>query len=145
MDERKLNDLRRGALLHDIGKLVIPEEILNKPGPLDDNEWEIIKRHPRQAYEFLAPIKQLASALDIPLYHHEHWDGSGYPEGLRQEEIPLSARIFTVVDVYDALLSSRPYRPAWTEQAARAYIQDQAGTLFDPIVVRVFLQAIAHN
>jgi HD-GYP domain-containing protein (c-di-GMP phosphodiesterase class II) len=145
MDERKLNDLRRGALLHDIGKLVIPEEILNKPGPLDDKEWEIIKRHPRQAYEFLAPIKQLASALDIPLYHHEHWDGSGYPEGLRQEEIPLSARIFTVVDVYDALLSSRPYRPAWTEQAARAYIQDQAGTLFDPIVVRVFLQAIAHN
>jgi HD-GYP domain-containing protein (c-di-GMP phosphodiesterase class II) len=142
MDERRLNDLRRGALLHDIGKLVIPEEILNKPGPLNDEEWEIIKQHPRQAYEFLYPIKQLASALEIPLYHHEHWDGSGYPEGLHREEIPLSARIFTVVDVFDALISTRPYRPAWTIQAAKAYIQDQAGTLFDPIVARVFLETI---
>jgi putative nucleotidyltransferase with HDIG domain len=142
VDEKDLNDLRRGALLHDIGKLLIPENILNKPGPLDDLEWEIIKRHPRQAYELLSPIKHLTAALDIPRYHHERWDGSGYPDGLRGEQIPLSARIFAVVDVHDALVSARPYRPAWTKQAARAYIQEQSGILFDPIVAKVFLQTI---
>jgi GAF domain-containing protein len=142
VDEKDLNDLRRGSLLHDIGKLVIPENILNKPGPLDEKEWEITKRHPRQAYELLSPIQHLAAALDIPRYHHERWDGSGYPEGLRGEQIPLSARIFAVVDVHDALISARPYRPAWTEQAARAYIQEQSGNLFDPMVAKVFLQNI---
>jgi len=144
VDEKDLNDLRRGALLHDIGKLVIPENILNKPGPLDDLEWEITKRHPRQAYELLSPIKQLAAALDIPRYHHERWDGSGYPDGLRGEQIPLSARIFAVVDVHDALISARLYRPAWTKQAARAYIQEQSGKLFDPLVAKVFLQTFGN-
>jgi len=142
VDEKDWNDLRRGALLHDIGKLAIPESILNKPGPLDDQEWEITKRHPRQAYELLSPIKNLAAALDIPRYHHERWDGSGYPGGLRGEQIPLSARIFAVVDVHDALLSPRSYRPAWTKQAARAYIQEQSGKLFDPLVAKVFLETI---
>ncbi len=142
VDEKDLNDLRRGALLHDIGKLMIPENILNKPGPLDDLEWEITRRHPRQAYELLSPINQLTAALDIPRYHHERWDGSGYLGGLRGEQIPLSARIFAVVDVYDALLSVRPYRPAWTKPAARAYIQEQSGILFDPIVAKVFLQTM---
>jgi HD-GYP domain-containing protein (c-di-GMP phosphodiesterase class II) len=142
VDEKDFNDLRRGALLHDIGKLFIPESILNKPGPLDDMEWEITKRHPRQAYELLSPIKHLAAALDIPRCHHERWDGSGYPEGLRGEQIPLSARIFAVVDVHDALIFARPYRPAWTKEAARAYIQEQSGKLFDPIVVNTFLKIL---
>lgn len=142
VDEKDLNDLRRGALLHDIGKLMIPENILNKPGPLDDLEWEITRRHPQQAYELLAPIKNLAAALDIPRYHHERWNGSGYPDGLSGEQIPLSARIFAVVDVHDALISARPFRPAWTKAAARAYIQEQSGKLFDPIVVKVFLETM---
>jgi hypothetical protein len=140
VDEKELNDIRRGVLLHDIGKLLIPEDILNKPGPLDEKEWEINRRHPRLAYELLYPIKHLATALDIPLCHHERWDGSGYPGGLRGTQIPLAARIFAVVDVHDALVSERPHRPAWTEQAARAYIQEQSGTLFDPAVTKVFLQ-----
>ncbi len=144
VDEKDHNDLRRGALLHDVGKLVIPEKILNKPGPLDDLEWEITKRHPRRAYELLSPIKHLTAALDIPRYHHERWDGSGYPDGLRGEQIPLSARIFAVVDVHDALISARPYRPAWTKQAARDYIQEQSGKLFDPIVVKTFLQIMGN-
>jgi GAF domain-containing protein len=142
VDEKELNDLRRGALLHDIGKLVIPEDILNKPGPLDDLEWEITRRHPRHAYELLAPIQHLSAALDIPRYHHERWDGSGYPDGLIGEMIPLAARIFAVVDVHDALTTERPYRPAWTKQAARAYIQDQSGILFDPKVAKAFLQTV---
>jgi PAS domain S-box-containing protein len=144
VDEKDLNDLRRGALLHDIGKLMIPECILNKPGPLDELEWEVTRRHPHQAYELLSPITHLAPALDIPRYHHERWDGSGYPDGLRGEQIPISARIFAVLDVHDALLSARPYRPAWTKKAARAYIQEQSGTLFDPVVAKVFLQTIGN-
>jgi HD-GYP domain-containing protein (c-di-GMP phosphodiesterase class II) len=144
VDERDMNDLRRGALLHDIGELLIPENILNKPGPLDDLEWEITKRHPHHAYALLSPIKHLATALDIPCHHHERWDGSGYPAGLRGDQIPLSARIFAVVDVYDALISVRPYRHAWTKQAAQDYILEQSGTLFDPIVTNVFLQNIGN-
>ena len=140
VNEKDLNDLRRGAFLHDIGKLVIPEDILNKTGPLNDSDWEITKRHPRQAYELLSPIKQLSAALDIPHFHHERWDGSGYPDGLIGEQIPLSARIFAVVDVFDALIFARPDRPAWTKQAARTYIQEQSGKLFDPMVAKVFLQ-----
>ena len=145
VDEKDLNDLRRGALLHDVGKLVIPEAILNKPGPLDDMEWEITRRHPNEAYELLASIKHLSAALDIPRHHHERWDGSGYPEGLRGEQIPFAARIFAVVDVYDALISDRPYRPAWTEQAARSYIEEQSGKLFDPRVAKVFLQIVGNT
>lgn len=140
VDEKDLNDIRRGALLHDIGKLVIPEAILNKPGPLNRIEWEITRLHPRQAYELLSPIRNLVEALDIPLHHHERWDGSGYPDGLHGKQIPFSARIFAVVDVHDALLSPRPYRPAWTEEAVRTYLQEQSGKLFDPAVVEAFLQ-----
>jgi putative nucleotidyltransferase with HDIG domain len=140
VDEKDFNDLRRGALLHDIGKLVIPENILNKTGILDNSEWEITKSHSRQGYELLSSIKNLSAALDIPRCHHERWDGSGYPEGLRGERIPLAARIFAVVDVHDALLSERPYRPAWTQHAARAYLQEQSGILFDPQVVTTFLK-----
>jgi HD-GYP domain-containing protein (c-di-GMP phosphodiesterase class II) len=145
VNEKDFYDIRRGVLLHDIGKLLTPENILNKPGPLDDLEWEITKRHPRQAYELLSPIKHLTTALDIPLYHHERWDGSGYPDGLRGEQIPISARIFAVVDVYDALISARPYRPAWTKQAAQAFIQEQSGKLFDPLVAKVFLHIIGDD
>ena len=142
VDEMEFNDLRRGALLHDIGKLVIPENILNKPGILDEREWEITRSHPRLGYELLSPIKNLSTALDIPLRHHERWDGSGYPDGLRGDRIPLAARIFAVVDVHDALLSDRPYRPAWTKHAARVYLQEQSGILFDPAVVKAFLNIV---
>jgi HD-GYP domain-containing protein (c-di-GMP phosphodiesterase class II) len=142
VDEQAFNDLRRGALLHDIGKLVIPEIILNKSGSLDAREWEITKSHPRLGYDLLSPIKNLIAALDIPLRHHERWDGSGYPDGLRGDRIPLAARIFAVVDVHDALLSDRPYRAAWTKYAARKYLQEQAGILFDPAVVKAFLNIV---
>ena len=142
VDEQAFNDLRRGALLHDIGKLVIPEIILNKAGSLDAREWEITKSHPRLGYDLLSPIKNLIAALDIPLRHHERWDGSGYPDGLRGDRIPLAARIFAVVDVHDALLSVRPYRAAWTKYAARKYLQEQSGILFDPQVVKAFLNIV---
>ncbi len=139
LDEESLLQMRRGALLHDIGKMGIPDGILLKPGPLTDEEWLIMQRHPQYAYELLAPIPFLRAALDIPHYHHERWDGSGYPEGLRGNAIPLAARIFAVVDVWDALRSDRPYRAAWSEAETRAYVQDGAGTLFDPQVVAAFL------
>jgi putative methionine-R-sulfoxide reductase with GAF domain len=142
VDEKYFNHLRRGALLHDIGKLMIPENILNKPGPLNALEWEITKRHPRQGFELLSPITQLTPALDIPRYHHERWDGSGYPDGLHGEQIPIAARIFAVVDVHDSMLCTRPYRPACTRQAARAFIDTQAGKLFDPQVAKTFLKII---
>ncbi len=131
--------IRRGALLHDIGKMAIPDSILLKPGPLTDEEREIMRRHPGYAYELLSPIAYLRPAVEIPHCHHEKWDGSGYPRGLRGEEIPLAARIFAVVDVWDALRSRRPYRPAWPEERIRAYIHDQAGRHFDPRVVDAFL------
>lgn len=129
--DAELVHIRRGALLHDIGKMGIPDAILLKPGPLNDEEWVIMKKHPIAAHQLLAPIAYLRSALDIPRYHHEKWDGTGYPEGLQGEQIPLAARIFAVVDVYDALISDRPYRAAWTEEQARTYIREQAGKHFD--------------
>ena len=131
--------IRRGALLHDIGKMGIPDRILLKPGPLTPEEWEIMKKHPVYAWELLSPIKYLRPALDIPYYHHERWDGTGYPRGLKGEEIPLSARIFAVVDVWDALTSDRPYRPAWSQEKALQYIKEQSGHHFDPRVVEKFL------
>jgi len=134
--------IRRGALLHDIGKMGIPDEILLKPGPLTDEEWAIMHQHPIYAQQMLAPISYLNQALDIPYCHHERWDGSGYPRGLRAEQIPLPARIFTVVDVWDALRSDRPYRKAWPEQKAREHLLANAGTHFDPQIVRTFLQMI---
>jgi HD-GYP domain-containing protein (c-di-GMP phosphodiesterase class II) len=140
--EEELVNFRRGALLHDIGKLGIAESILNKPGPLDEAEWDKVRAHPLLAYQLLSSVDSLLPALDIPHYHHERWDGSGYPEGLHGEQIPFSARLFAVVDVYDSLTSGRPYRPAWSHQAALEYIQQQSEKLFDPAIVKAFLQAM---
>jgi len=142
VEEEKLIHIRRGALLHDIGKLAVPDRILLKPGKLDEEEWKIMKMHPLYAQEKLSKIEYLKPALDIPLYHHERWDGSGYPFGLKGEGIPLSARIFAVVDVYDALSSDRPYRKAWTKQEAIDYIKNESGRLFDPKVVEVLLKML---
>ncbi|WP_322815690.1 HD domain-containing phosphohydrolase [Chloroflexus sp.] len=143
--EEELLHVRRGALLHDIGKMGIPDAILLKPGPLNEQEWAIMRTHPTLAVELLRPIAFLAHALDIPWCHHEKWDGTGYPRGLRGEEIPLAARIFAVVDVYDALTSDRPYRAAWSRERALAYIREQAGRHFDPHVVDVFEQIITET
>jgi PAS domain S-box-containing protein/putative nucleotidyltransferase with HDIG domain len=134
--------IRRGALLHDIGKMAVPDDILLKPGKLTAEEWEVMKRHTTYAYELLSPIPFLQSAIDIPYCHHERWDGTGYPRGLRGEQIPLAARIFSVVDVFDALTSDRPYRRAWSKERALAYLREQAGTQFDPAAVEAFLEMI---
>jgi putative nucleotidyltransferase with HDIG domain len=138
--EPDLVHIRRGALLHDIGKMGIPDAILLKPGPLTGEERAIMERHPVYAYDLLSPIDYLHPALDIPYGHHEKWDGTGYPRRLRGDEIPLAARIFAVADVWDALCSRRPYRPAWTKGRARQYIRTQAGKHFDPRVVQIFLR-----
>jgi HD-GYP domain-containing protein (c-di-GMP phosphodiesterase class II) len=124
-----LTHIRRGALLHDIGKMAVPDNILLKPGELTEDEWEVMRRHPIYAYEMLADVEFLRLALDIPYCHHEHWDGSGYPRGLAGEAIPLSARIFSVVDGWDALTSDRPYRPAWGVDETRAYNNPTTGKL----------------
>lgn len=136
---KELEHIRRGALLHDIGKLAVPDSILFKPGPLTDEEWVIMHKHPVYAYEWFSPIKYLRHSLDIPYSHHEKWDGTGYPRGLKEEEIPLAARMFAVVDVWDALRSERVYRAAWTEGQVRSHIWSLAGTHFDPKVVEEFL------
>lgn len=138
----QLSNLRRGALLHDVGKIAIPDAILLKPAPLSDEEWQIMRKHPVYARSMIEPITFLQSALAIPLYHHERYDGSGYPHGLAGEQIPIEARIFAVVDVWDALTSDRPYRPAWPPEKAIAYIREQAGKQFDPKVVEVFLSVL---
>ena len=134
-----LSHIRRGAILHDIGKMGISDEILHKPGPLTPEEFEIVKRHPTMAYELLSPIPFLKKAVEIPYSHHEKWDGSGYPRGLKGKEIPLAARIFAVVDVWDALRSNRPYRDAWPEEKVLEYLRKESGKHFDPGVVGVFL------
>jgi len=134
-----LIQIRRGALLHDIGKMGIPDAILHKPGPLCEAEWNVMRRHPVYAYEWLAPIRALWSALDVPYCHHEWWDGNGYPRGLAGDAIPLAARIFAVVDVWDALGSDRPYRRAWPAEDAEEHIRALAGTHLDPEVVDTFL------
>ncbi len=135
LSEAELINVRWGALLHDIGKMGVPDNILLKPGALTNDEWVVMKRHPALAYELLLPIRHLHGALDIPYCHHEWWNGSGYPRGLKGEEIPLAARIFAVVDVWDALISDRPYRQAWSKEKSRDHIQSEAGTHFDPEVV----------
>ena len=135
--------LHRGAMLHDMGKLGVPDSILFKPGPLTEEEWVIMRNHPKIAYEMLSPIDYLKPALDIPYYHHEKWDGTGYPEGLRGEEIPLAARIFAFVDVWDALSSDRPYRKAWPIDKIIAYIREQSGLQFDPNLVEQFIHLIS--
>lgn len=134
----ELKQIRWGALLHDIGKMGIPDAILHKPGPLTEDEWVEMKKHPQFAYDMIAPIKYLQSSLDIPYCHHEKWDGSGYPRGLKDEQIPLAARIFAVVDVWDALTSDRPYRAAWSQEKALDYIRENSSKHFDPQVAKVF-------
>jgi HD-GYP domain-containing protein (c-di-GMP phosphodiesterase class II) len=140
--EEQLLHLRWGALLHDIGKMGVPDNILLKSEPLTEEEWMIMYQHPQYAYNLLKPIPFLAHALELPYCHHEKWDGTGYPRGLKGEEIPLSARLFAVVDVWDALRSDRSYRLAWSEEDALAYIQEQSGKHFDPSVVEVFFNQI---
>jgi putative nucleotidyltransferase with HDIG domain len=142
INDAELVHIRRGALLHDIGKMGIPDSILLKPGPLSDEEWVIMKKHPAFAFDMLSPIAYLQRALDIPYCHHERWNGAGYPRGLKGEGIPLAARIFAVVDVYDALRSDRPYRAAWPDEKVREHIREHAGQHFDPAVVEVFLKTI---
>ncbi|MFZ5808225.1 MAG: HD domain-containing phosphohydrolase [Chloroflexota bacterium] len=145
LSEEQYLNIRHGALLHDIGKLGVPDEILLKPDSLTEAEWEIMRCHPQLAYEMLSPIDYLRPALDIPYCHHEKWDGSGYPRGLRGDQIPFPARLFAVVDVYDALTSDRPYRKAWSKESAIDYIRDQAGKHFDPQVVSAFLTLLQNG
>jgi PAS domain S-box-containing protein len=145
LDEDEIQHIRRGALLHDIGKMGIPDSILLKPGPLDQGEWDLMRQHPLYSYHLLSGIPYLTPALDIPYYHHEKWDGSGYPLGLRGEEIPLSARLFAIVDVWDALINDRPYRKAWPMERIRDYLVEEKGRHFDPQVVDVFLNIVDHH
>jgi response regulator RpfG family c-di-GMP phosphodiesterase len=132
--------MRRGALLHDIGKMGVPDSILLKPSEFTPEEWDIMCQHPQFAYDWLNPIAYLKEALSIPYSHHEKWDGSGYPRKLKGEEIPLAARIFSVVDEWDAITSDRPYRSAWSKERAIEYIRENSGSHFDPQVVEVFLK-----
>lgn len=140
LSEEEIANLRRGALLHDIGKLAIPDQILLKPATLDESEREIIQNHPLIAKQMLAEISFLQPAISVAYSHHEQWDGQGYPERLKEKEIPLLARIFAVVDSWDALYSDRPYRQAWPVEEIRTYFKENAGIKFDPQIVEVFLR-----
>jgi HD-GYP domain-containing protein (c-di-GMP phosphodiesterase class II) len=143
MSDEQLTNVRHGALLHDMGKLGVPDSILHKPDKLTPEEWDVMSKHPQFAYDMLYPIEYLRTALDIPFCHHEKWDGTGYPRGLKNDEMPIAARIFAIVDVWDALTSDRPYRPAWKREDALNYIQEQSGTHFDPQIVDLFMQIMA--
>jgi HD-GYP domain-containing protein (c-di-GMP phosphodiesterase class II) len=134
--------MRRGGLLHDIGKLGVPDNVLLKPGPLTEEEWIAMRMHPQFAHDWLIPIDYLRKSLEIPFCHHEKWDGSGYPRGLKGEAIPLASRIFAYADVWDALTSDRPYRPAWPAEKALEYIRANSGTHFDPELLDIFLEYI---
>lgn len=140
--ESEIVHVRRGALLHDIGKMGVPDAILLKPSKLTDNEWGIMRKHPVFAYELLSPIKYLRPALSIPYAHHEKWDGTGYPQGLKGEQIPLPARLFAIVDVWDALSHNRRYREAWLPGRVMKHIRKQAGIHFDPKALELFLQVL---
>jgi putative nucleotidyltransferase with HDIG domain len=133
-----LESVYRGSLLHDIGKMAIPDAILTKSTELDEEEWKVMRTHPKIARDMLSKITFLQQALIIPTFHHEWWDGSGYPAGLKGEQIPLAARIFAVVDVWDALLSDRPYRKAWSKEKTIEYIKEKRGKQFDPNIVDLF-------
>ena len=143
--EEELINYQRGALLHDVGKMAIPDSILRKAGYLSEEEWKTMRLHPMYAFVMLRKIPFLHKALDIPYRHHEKWDGSGYPHGLFRQQIPLSARIFSVVDTWDALNNDRPYRKAWPREKALDYISMQAGKEFDPDVVKAFLEWLEAN
>jgi HD-GYP domain-containing protein (c-di-GMP phosphodiesterase class II) len=142
LNEEMLAHIKRGALLHDIGKIGVPDSILLKPGKLTEKEWDTMKMHPVYAYKMLDPIDYLKPALDIPYCHHEKWDGNGYPRGLKGNDIPLPARIFAVVDVYDALTSDRPYRKAWSKESALSHIKNERGKQFDPQIVDIFIEEL---
>jgi putative nucleotidyltransferase with HDIG domain len=142
VEEGDMIHIRRGAILHDIGKVAIPDQILFKPGPLVDEEWTVMRRHPDIAVELLSPVTYLTPALEIPHWHHEKWDGTGYPDQLQGERIPFSARLFAFADVYDALTSDRPYRPAWQAKEAVQYIENQSGRHFDPQILPTFLELV---
>lgn len=142
VEEDQIPHIRRGALLHDIGKMGVPDHILLKEGPLTETEWEIMRKHPQFAYDLLSQITYLKEALDIPYCHHEKWDGTGYPRGLSGTRIPFAARIFSVVDVWDAITSDRPYRKKWTKRKAIKYIREQSGKHFEPAIVDIFLNEI---
>lgn len=137
--ESEIIHVRRGALLHDIGRMGVPDIILLTPDKLADNEWTVMREHPNYAYDLIYPIEYLRPCLSIPYCHHERWDGTGYPQGLKGEQIPLAARIFAVVDVYDALASDRPYRVALSKEKALEHIRAGAGSQFDPLVVEMFM------
>jgi PAS domain S-box-containing protein len=141
--DEEIVHIRRGALLHDMGKMGLPDEILQKPGPLTDEEWVVMRKHPQYAYQMLSPISYLNQALIIPYYHHERWDGSGYPHRLKGEDIPLFARLFAIVDVWDALSSDRPYRKALPPKDVTDFLEQEAGQLFDPVLVKKFLSLVA--
>jgi PAS domain S-box-containing protein len=145
LSEAEIGHLRRGALLHDIGKMGVPDTVLLKPDKLTDDEWVLIYKHPQLAFDMLAPITYLKPALDIPFCHHEKWDGTGYPRGIKGEQIPLAARLFAIVDVYDALRSDRPYRKMWSHEKVIKYIRSQSGIHFDPKVVEVFLKEFGYK
>lgn len=136
----ELQDVKFGALLHDIGKLALPDSILIKPGPLDAQETRVMRTHPQIGYDLLQRVDFLKTVTDIPLNHHERWDGTGYPMGLKGEAIPLAARVFSVVDVWDALSFPRVYKPAWPEPKVLAYLQDVAGSQLDPRMVMLFIE-----
>lgn len=142
MEEEMLRYVRWGALLHDIGKMGVPDHILLKPGKLTNEEWDIMKRHPVIARDLLRPIKHLEQAIDIPYCHHEKWDGSGYPRGIKGEDIPRAARLFAVVDIWDALRSDRPYRAGWSEKDVLEYLQQIAGSHLDPEIVNLFCTSV---
>jgi len=143
LTEAELVHVRRGALLHDIGKIGVPDGILLKPDKLTDDEWVIMRQHPQFGYEMISPIAYLKPALDIPYCHHEKWDGTGYPRGLKGEQIPLAARLFALVDVWDALTSDRPYRAAWSKEEVTEHIQSLSGTHFEPKAVELFLKVMS--
>jgi HD-GYP domain-containing protein (c-di-GMP phosphodiesterase class II) len=142
LPRENMSSFRRGVLLHDIGKMGIPDRILLKPGPLSDDEWVVMKTHPGLAYELLSTIPYLHDSLDVPYCHHERWDGSGYPRGLKGTEIPLAARIFSIVDVWDALISDRPYRRGWEPEKIRQYLIDNKSIMFDPELVDIYIDLI---
>lgn len=145
MSNEQIVHVRRGALLHDMGKLGVPDSILLKPGELTDEEWLFMRKHPQNAYDMFSSIEYLRPALDIPHYHHEKWDGTGYPQGLKGLQIPLPARVFAVVDVWDALQSDRPYRTGWTQEKVLEYIRAQSGIHFDPKVVELFMKVLSEK
>jgi|GEM_PF-2233715 Response regulator containing a CheY-like receiver domain and an HD-GYP domain len=142
IENEQMIHIKRGAFLHDLGKLLIPDAILQKPGPLSDEEWSVMRRHPQIAYDILYPIEYLRPALDIPFSHHERWDGSGYPNGLKGKQIPLSAQLFSVAHVWSSLTSDRPYRKAWSEAEVNNFIREQSGKFFNPQAVDLFFQSI---